>query len=676
MAVDVGSSELPFADIQFSHVQFYCDTLKPVDDYHKLQEKLNVFVADGATRRAKTSAGAGEDVTAGRKAWLTLGEKYGDPVTGSVDPDKYQGAGQDLVEQLIVGVGWRMSGADSSGSTHSIAMESPDPRGVKFVLTAHKTKTLLELSKCEPETKRAHVDANKYDHFDASHIQRFAMYHNGRMGVAVLGFDVPKVGGIEQIRARYAALHPKLLVTSAPIEHADAKILEVYAYYVGDDATSDADPGTVLRFVERCASTNDGKSCVLPGLVPIEPAFDGVTKPAFCDHWVSNVFSRTSFLATLKDTLGFVPKVHFNAGVVAAGEAQIESTVSGNSPSKILEDEKTALTDQSQVYMPINNALSEFGHVHIYLQEMKQGIQHIASRVEDLAAVIQRANDMRKMTGAGLSFLMIPRSYYGFLTAGRLAKDADLDAAVAATYVDAVQKAGLADGKGIVKLEATREEVAAALPKDAPVSAVDHILRARYGNLYQLLREHITEDMYLRIVRNNILVDIQGDDLLLQIFTAKVLQRKHGEESCFLEFIQRVCSRAVDKSTGKPRPIKPGCGGFGIRNFLTLFLSIEVSTSSAAYIEAVARGDAEAAAFAKRCVEVFTDQLDESNPILTKISDAMTAEGVALEMNDLSEADRWKAEKSRGNEELQITSTKYKELMKTMREAEKVRVAA
>ena len=34
---------------------------------------------------------------------------------------------------------------------------------------------------------------------------------------------------------------------------------------------------------------------------------------------------------TLEDVLGFVPKVDFNAGgVVAAGEAQIESTVTGN----------------------------------------------------------------------------------------------------------------------------------------------------------------------------------------------------------------------------------------------------------------------------------------------------------------------------------------------------------
>ena len=40
---------------------------------------------------------------------------------------------------------------------------------------------------------------------------------------------------------------------------------------------------------------------------------------AYSDHWVSNVVDRVGFLATLDDTLGFVPKVEFNAGVIAAG---------------------------------------------------------------------------------------------------------------------------------------------------------------------------------------------------------------------------------------------------------------------------------------------------------------------------------------------------------------------
>ena len=72
--------------------------------------------------------------------------------------------------------------------------------------------------------------------------------------------------------------------------------------------------------------------------------------------------------------------------------------------------------DQSQVYLPINNALSEVGrllafqppwyhdvpwdqpgcgramlcqgHVHLYLKEIGQGVQHIASRVEDLPTLV------------------------------------------------------------------------------------------------------------------------------------------------------------------------------------------------------------------------------------------------------------------------------------------------
>ena len=50
-----------------------------------------------------------------------------------------------------------------------------------------------------------------------------------------------------------------------------------------------------------------------------------------------------------------------NAGVVAAGEAQIESTVTGNTASLNAEDGSSALSDQSQIYLQINNALTEVG---------------------------------------------------------------------------------------------------------------------------------------------------------------------------------------------------------------------------------------------------------------------------------------------------------------------------
>merc|ERR1712203_620458 len=195
------------------------------------------------------------------------------------------------------------------------------------------------------------------------------------------------------------------------------------------------------------------------------------------------------------------------------------------------------------------------------------------------------------------------------------------------------------------------------------------ILRARYSNMYDLLKENVTEALYLRIVSNNILVDIQGEDLLFQIFSAKVLQREDGQEGPFFEFIQRVCSESKDPKTGLPRPIKAGCGGFGIRNFLTLFLSIEVSKSMGLKAEADAKGDISTSELHDKMVDAFTSQLDESNPILTDISDAMTMEGAALDRGDDEDAKKWADEKAKGNNLLQEVSSKYKNLMKEAREA-------
>ena len=55
---------------------------------------------------------------------------------------------------------------------------------------------------------------------------------------------------------------------------------------------------------------------------------------------------------------------------------------------------------------------------------------------------------------------------------------------------------------------------------------------------------------------------------------------------------------------GACRTIKPGCGGFGIRNFLTLFLSIEVSKAMNDLRGAKERGDDAAAALAERKASV------------------------------------------------------------------------
>jgi len=202
----------------------------------------------------------------------------------------------------------------------------------------------------------------------------------------------------------------------------------------------------------------------------------------------------------------------------------------------------------------------------------------------------------------------------------------------------------------------------------ACVAIEQSVLKSRFANLASLLQDHLSDDTYLAIVRNKILVDIQGKDILYQIFTSNVLQRKAGEEAPFLEFIQRVCSEKRDAS-GKPLPIKPGCGGFGIRNFLTLFLSIEVSKAMDEFEQAESKNDAAAAAIAQKKVDTLTEQMDESNPVLTSISDAMTAEGEARTKMQLTEAERWKMKKEAGQKQLQNISDRYRNKMAELRKS-------
>jgi hypothetical protein len=196
-------------------------------------------------------------------------------------------------------------------------------------------------------------------------------------------------------------------------------------------------------------------------------------------------------------------------------------------------------------------------------------------------------------------------------------------------------------------------------------------------------KDHLSEESYVAIVRNRILVDVQGEDLLFQIFTSNILQRESGEEAPFFEFIQRVCSECIGPD-GCPKKLKPGCGGFGIRNFLTLFLSIEVTKAIIEASNARASGDVSGCDFAQRKVDLFTEQLNESNPLLTEISDAMTKEGAAREKiaaycrgeEKEEDEEKWKLivereslAKTRANEKLMECNRKYQRLMKELRES-------
>mmetsp|Transcript_2355 Transcript_2355/g.4809 ORF Transcript_2355/g.4809 Transcript_2355/m.4809 type:complete len:103 (+) Transcript_2355:913-1221(+) len=88
-------------------------------------------------------------------------------------------------------------------------------------------------------------------------------------------------------------------------------------------------------------------------------------------------------------------------------------------------------------------------------------------------------------------------------------------------------------------------------------------------------------------------------------------------------------------------------------------------------------GDVEQERYEQRRVECFTSQLNESNPILTSISESMTEEGIlrdrmaiagAAERGQLAkEIKRAEERKIEGNKRLMETSAKYNSLMKALR---------
>jgi len=675
----MGGEELPAgaqagsdeeALFQFHHVQVFVKELKPLSEYKQVEEKLNTLARNGTfdpfsgMMRFLEPNALHSRVLEGRQVWQSLSTSGSEKPEPEEPETEYHSWGQDFVEQLIVGLGWRITAEYQGTGTRTVLVTSSDPCGIKYcITTASRGEEDLNAETEGSQWPGADGPEEPYRHFSKSQVSRFMEAHGGRQGIGIMAFEVSP-GSLTKIFGRYRDLHPSLLVDERIFEYLDTrsvtsvdssgvsstktielgkmKVFEAFAYYEKEQSTT-ADKGTVLRFVERSGTFSSSPGFanpegVLPGLRDADPKFDGTSIPAYSDHWVSNVIDRVGFLKTLHETLGFTPKVEFNAGVVSAGAATIESTVVGNKNAPPIFSPQDALKNQSQVYLPVNNALSDAGHVHGFIEELGQGVQHLASRVENLVAFVERVNNYRTITGKGLSFLSIPRSYYGILNTKDLVSSG-VSAELANDLTSKLVESGLMTPLGVLNLDISDEQIAQldcaseTLQlefKEKLPTVTTVVKRGRYKNLYDLLRDNLDENLYLQIVRNQILVDIQGGDILFQIFTCRILQNEAAHEAPFLEFIERVCKECRDGECSGP--IKPGCGGFGIRNFLTLFLSMELSKAIRDHEEAVERRDEHKVEMALKKMQLLNQQMDESNPILTAISDAMTAEGHLLDL--------------------------------------------
>ena len=326
-------------DVSFSHVQLYVDAIEHLDDYKRLEDDANRLVSRINSTNGDVAAKRDDeqrlDVDEYREVYRAIAAEENsndDPPSKDSnadtqnDPPPFVPHGRDVIRQLIAGLGFRITAASQSGDfdgTKSVLLTTRDPNGVQIVVTALSNNGNDNHDNVDNDDgKYIGTGDVKYAHFDSANLRRFFDAHAGRQGIAVLAFEVT-AGSIDVIQRRYAALHPKLLIeannanfgekTTNMIRSYEGEdggiitILEVYAYYQGDVRTSEADVGTVLRFVQR--DGDDGGTIPLPGLKPVELTFDpNYSQAAYCDHWVSNVYSRMGFLDTLRDVLGFVPK--------------------------------------------------------------------------------------------------------------------------------------------------------------------------------------------------------------------------------------------------------------------------------------------------------------------------------------------------------------------------------
>jgi hypothetical protein len=286
-----------FPELQFHHVQFCVDDLKPLDEYKNLEKSFNEFSALWEKE--------GQKLEHGQKVFKqVVGDKAKDPST-------FSSINQDIVSQLISAVGLRVTGHHNGTLTHSVLMSSVDATGLKFVVTAPNERG----AKKRRTNQSSVVGEEEFDHFDLQHHQQYLESHNGRQGVRVLSFNCVSSGGLDVIAANYAAKHPKLLSFGQVREYGEHdgekfRILDVaafYAYKLDGTMTGEADIGTVLRFLE-VPSQGKYHSVVLPGLEAVEATFPVTAVACYPDHRVNKNNYRKQNFSTLNDVSGVTPK--------------------------------------------------------------------------------------------------------------------------------------------------------------------------------------------------------------------------------------------------------------------------------------------------------------------------------------------------------------------------------
>lgn len=145
--VDQNENNARTLQVSFSHIQLYTDRIGSIEEYKQLEDSLNEF----------DKCASLTEISEQRKAWKLL-------ESGSLTEQDFVSQNRDVVKQLLVGFGFRVTGhrfpnKREMTNTRSLLVTSRDPNGVQIVVTA------IDASEDQP--------ADSYFHFDAGTMERW-----------------------------------------------------------------------------------------------------------------------------------------------------------------------------------------------------------------------------------------------------------------------------------------------------------------------------------------------------------------------------------------------------------------------------------------------------------------------------------------------------------------------
>jgi len=258
------TAPVSFPSVQYDHLQVFVDKLQPFENYKLMEKKLNWFAAAAAAEGLSVDGSEPRQVDKLRALWLEL--NYNE----AADPTAFVGHGQDIVEQLQVGMGWRVTAALDISSTAFPTKTSNLGNPCRSVLLSSAAGgaglniVVTEAPATDESTEDTTVEDDSHEllPFSSSGASRFKAVHGGAQGIGVLGFGVPW-GQLDDLAARYAAKHPNLVLSmptslSSSSSGSDSndnecRVFEVCAYYVSPSSAEDSaktglegDAGTVI----------------------------------------------------------------------------------------------------------------------------------------------------------------------------------------------------------------------------------------------------------------------------------------------------------------------------------------------------------------------------------------------------------------------------------------------